>query len=176
MKKHHITALLASASILTGSLLSGCATSSTTTADPAHSSAVQTAPATKREIAALFHRWNASLATLDPDKVVANYATDAVLLPTVSNKPRTNHAELRDYFVTFLKKKPQGKIDRSIIKIKGDTASDVGIYTFTLHGADGKPKQVQARYSFLYQRQRDGGWLIAHHHSSVMPEPVASAR
>ena len=64
-----------------------------------------------QEIAALFDRWNASLATLDPDKMAALYAPDAVLLPTVSNKPRTNHEEIRDYFVHFLEKKPQGKID-----------------------------------------------------------------
>ena len=32
-----------------------------------------------QEIAALFDRWNASLATLDPDKVVALYAPEAVL-------------------------------------------------------------------------------------------------
>jgi hypothetical protein len=32
-----------------------------------------------QEIAALFDRWNAALATLDPDKVVALYAPDAVL-------------------------------------------------------------------------------------------------
>ena len=74
----------------------------------------------------------------------------------------------------FLKKKPQGKSDRSIIKIAGNTASDVGVDTFTLIGPDGKAKQVQARYTFLYQRQPDGRWLIAHHHSSAMPEPLAT--
>jgi hypothetical protein len=45
---------------------------------------------TKEQIAALFDRWNASLQTKNPDEVVKNYAADAVLLPTVSNKPRTN--------------------------------------------------------------------------------------
>src|SRR6266705_1559019 len=86
-----------------------------------------------QDIAALFDRWNAALATLDPDKVVALYAPDAVLLPTVSNKPRTNHEEIRDYFVHFLEKKPQGKIDFRIIKIGCNSALDTGLYTFTLH-------------------------------------------
>ena len=97
----------------------------------------------EQEIAALFDRWNASLATLDPDKVVANYAPDAVLLPTVSNKPRTNHEEIRDYFVHFLEKKPQGKIDLRIIKIDCNVASDTGLYTFTLHDTKGKAKKVR---------------------------------
>ena len=62
-----------------------------------------------QEIAALFDRWNASLATLDPDKMAALYTPEAVLLPTLSNKPRTNHEEIREYFVHFLEKKPQAE-------------------------------------------------------------------
>ena len=120
---------------------------------------------TEQDIASLFDRWNASLATRDPDKVVANYASDGVLLPTLSNTPRTNHAEMRDYFVEFLKKEPQGRIDRRIVKIGCNIAQDVGLYTFTLKGG----KQVQARYTYVYEF-RDGRWVIAHHHSSAMPE------
>ena len=45
------------------------------------------------EIAALFDRWNQSLQTGDPHKVVANYAERSILLPTLSNKPRLTPAE-----------------------------------------------------------------------------------
>ena len=124
-----------------------------------------------QEIAALFDRWNAALATLDPEKVVALYAPEAVLLPTVSNKPRTNHEEIRDYFVHFLAQKPQGTIDFRIIKIGCNTASDTGLYTFTLHDPQGQATQVSARYSYVYE-YLNGQWLIEHHHSSAMPEPV----
>ena len=124
-----------------------------------------------QEIAALFDRWNAALATLDPDKVVALYAPEAVLLPTVSNKPRTTHEGIRDYFVHFLEKKPQGTIDLRIIKIGCNVASDTGLYTFTLHDTKGKAKKVSARYSYVYE-YLNGQWLIEHHHSSAMPEPV----
>jgi len=119
----------------------------------------------EREVAGLFDRWNASLATLDPDKVTANYMADAVLLPTVSNMPRTNHAEIRAYFVDFLKREPQGEINRRIVKIGCNVAQDVGIYTFTLSGDE----KVVARYTYVYEF-RDGRWLISHHHSSAMPE------
>lgn len=125
----------------------------------------------EQEIVTLFDRWNASLATLDPDKVLALYAPDAVLLPTISNKPRTNHEEIRDYFVQFLKKKPLGKIDFRIIKIGCNIASDTGLYTFTLHDTNGKIEKVSARYSYVYEHL-NGQWLIEHHHSSVLPEPV----
>ena len=119
----------------------------------------------EKKIAALFDRWNESLKTLDPDKVVANYSTDAVLLPTVSNTPRTTPAEIRDYFVKFLKSEPQGTIDRRIVKIACNEAKDVGIYTFKFK--DGS--KVTARYSFVYEFE-NGKWLIDHHHSSAMPE------
>ncbi|MBN3780406.1 SgcJ/EcaC family oxidoreductase [Burkholderia sp. Ac-20345] len=123
------------------------------------------APATQQQIAGLFDRWNASLRTGDPDEVVANYAADGVLLPTVSNQPRTNPAEIRDYFVKFLKSGPQGTIDQRIIKIGCNVAQDVGTYTFKF--ADGQ--KVHARYTYVYEWQ-NGTWLIAHHHSSAMPE------
>jgi uncharacterized protein (TIGR02246 family) len=125
----------------------------------------------EQEVATLFDRWDASLATLDPDKVLALYAPDAVLLPTTSNKPRTNHEEIRDYFVHFLKKKPHAEIDYRIIKIGCNIASDTGLYTFTLHDTNGKVKKVSARYSYVYEHL-NGQWLIEHHHSSVLPEPV----
>lgn len=51
----------------------------------------------------LFNQFNAAWATKNPDTVTALFAPDAVLLATVSNKPRTSPAEVRDYFVSFLK-------------------------------------------------------------------------
>lgn len=126
------------------------------------------APATESQVAALFDRWNNSLRTLDADKVVANYAADGVLLATVSNDPRTNPAQIRDYFVKFLTSGPQGKIDTRTIKIGCNVAQDVGTYTFRFK--DGKT--VHARYTYVYEWS-GGQWLIAHHHSSAMPEVSA---
>ena len=65
---------------------------------------------TEQEIASLFDRWNRSLLTGDPHKVVANYAERSILLPTVSNKPRLTPAEKEDYFHHFLENRPSGRI------------------------------------------------------------------
>jgi uncharacterized protein (TIGR02246 family) len=128
--------------------------------------------ATPTEIAALFDRWNESLATHDPEKVSANYARDAVLLPTVSNRPRTDHAAIKDYFTHFVERNPRATIDDRTIRIGCNTAFDVGTYTFVLSGQKpGMTETVRARYSFIYE-WRDGQWLIVHHHSSMMPEPL----
>lgn len=120
---------------------------------------------TEDEVAQLFERWNASLATGDPAKVAANYLDNAVLLPTVSNEMRTDTQTIEAYFVDFLPKQPQGVIDQRVITRSCNSASDVGIYTFTFKGGE----QVQARYSYIYDYV-DGQWLIRHHHSSAMPE------
>lgn len=135
---------------------------------------VQCTKTNEDEIKALFERWNAALATLDPEEVSAEYAHDAILLPTLSDIPRTNHDEIKDYFVHFLQKKPQGKINTRTIKIGCNIASDTGLYTFTIHEKNGKTKTVQARYSFVYEYD-DDQWLIEHHHSSLMPEQLALA-
>ena len=126
-------------------------------------------PMTKDQVAALFDQWNAALQTGNPDEIVKIYAEDAVLLPTVSNKPRTTREEIRDYFAHFMEKKPKGKIDTRTIRIGCNDASDVGTYTFILTEKDGTAATVPARYSFLYVH-KDGKWQIAHHHSSAMPE------
>ena len=135
----------------------------------------QCAPVSKEQIAALFDRWNASIQTKNPDEVVENYAADAVLLPTMSNKTRTTPAEIRDYFVHFLEKSPKGVINSRTIRLGCNEAFDVGTYTFTVTGPDGKTSQVPARYSFVYEF-KDGKWRIAHHHSSAMPEKKPAAK
>ena len=121
--------------------------------------------ATQPQIASLFDRWNSSLQTGDPKKVVTNYAVNSVLLPTVSNTPRLTPAAKEDYFVHFLEKKPVGKIDSRTLEIDCNTALDTGLYTFTFN--DGS--QVKARYTYTY-KWNGHQWLITSHHSSAMPE------
>jgi uncharacterized protein (TIGR02246 family) len=123
---------------------------------------------TKEEISQLFNRWNASLQTGKPDDVAKNYAADGILIPTVSNKVRHNHAEIADYFVHFLELKPKGKIDEQNIRIFGDIAIDSGLYTFDVI-KEGKPTEVKGRYTFVYKKI-NGKWLIIEHHSSMLPE------
>lgn len=118
------------------------------------------------EIAALFDRWNQSLQTGDPKKVVANYTARSILLPTLSNKPRLTPAEKEDYFQHFLQDRPSGKIDFRRIETGCNTAVDSGLYTFTFARTG---SVLSGRYTFTYQW--DGAqWLITSHHSSVMPE------
>jgi uncharacterized protein (TIGR02246 family) len=123
----------------------------------------------KSQVEKFFDNWNAALQTRDPKTIIALYAEDGVLLPTLSNIPRTNHQELENYFNDFVKKHPSGKIESRTIRSGCDWATDTGIYTFTLYGNYPNDKQeVSARYSYAYE-DIDGKWLIVSHHSSLLP-------
>ena len=120
---------------------------------------------TESEVKGLFTLWNNALQSGDPKQVTALYAKDAVLLPTISNRIRSNPDAIEAYFVDFLARSPQGRLDQSHIRIFETLAVHSGIYTFSF--ADGS--QVQARFTYLYQSS-DNDWKIIEHHSSAMPE------
>lgn len=124
------------------------------------------------QIAALFDRWNASLLTGDPAKVVANYAERSILLPTLSNQPRLTPAEKADYFHHFLADGPSGRIDLRSIERGCNTAVDAGLYTFSFAKTGAK---ASGRYTFTY-RWDGTQWLITSHHSSLMPEGKPAGR
>ena len=81
-----------------------------------------------KQVRALFSLWNNALATGDSRLVASRYATKsgAVLLPTVSDTPRTDYAGIKDYFDGFLKKEPQGEILDGNIRIGDGWAQDAG--------------------------------------------------
>ena len=157
---------LCSALLVIISLLAGCtATTSNNNQSSTVCTEIRIAP-TEKEIASLFDRWNQSLITGDSQKVVANYAEQSILLPTVSNKPRLSSAEKVDYFHHFLEGQPSGVINMRQIQIGCNMAVDTGLYTFYF----AKTRDtVRARYSFTY-RWDGKRWLIISHHSSAMPE------
>lgn len=121
------------------------------------------------QVEKLFDNWNTALQTRDPQKIILLYANSGVLLPTLSNIPRTNHKELEDYFSYFVKKHPSGKMDDHVIRSGCNWATDTGLYTFTLYGDYPNDKEtVSARFSYTYE-YIDGKWLIISHHSSLLP-------
>ena len=122
---------------------------------------------TKKQVQDLFHLWNDALGAENPDAVARRYSpTGAVLLPTVSDIPRTDYDSIRNYFEHFLQSQPTGRILQSHVTIGTGWCSDVGLYEFTM-GTTGN--KVRGRYSFVYVWE-NGQWLINHHHSSKMPE------
>ncbi|MZF90327.1 SgcJ/EcaC family oxidoreductase [Streptomyces sp. SID5643] len=158
------TAVLAAGTFALGAGIAG--------ADAGSKGGQHAKPVTKAQVLGLFDRWNAALQTGDPKKVADLYAKDAVLLPTVSDRIRTDRAGIVDYFEHFLQNKPQGtKIESVVNVLDRDTVIDTGVYEFELtdHGTGAK-STVKARYTYAYEKQPNGKWLIVNHHSSKMPQ------
>lgn len=116
----------------------------------------------------LFTVWNEALASGDARYVASLYSEDAVLLPTVSNLPRSGLSEIEAYFKHFLLKQPQAKVLQRIVRKGCNKLTDAGVYEFVVGGDSIKRKVVKARYTFVYAFHA-GRWKILHHHSSVMP-------
>ena len=137
------------------------------------SKSMKCAVVSQAQVESLFTDFNEAWATKNPDTVTNLFTKDAVLLATVSNKPRTDHAGIRDYFVGFLKPSPVGTINSSTVKIGCNTAARLGTWTVTVTDpATGAKTDIKARYSFIY-RMEDGKWKIDHLHSSMMPEKTS---
>lgn len=122
---------------------------------------------TEEDVRSWFGLWDEALATGDSTVVANMYGEGATLLPTLRDDVRTDFAGIKDYFDLFLTDSPRGKIIEGYIEIGDDWATDIGIYEFAFD-ATGDVKQ--GRYSYFYEPQEDGTWMILHHHSSLLPE------
>jgi len=121
-------------------------------------------------IEALFEEWNEALQSGDSNRVTDLYAFNAVLVPTLSNRVRVGHAEIQDYFRSFLAKHPSGaRVEKSHVRIYGDIAFNSGIYLFEFSPVEERSHSLRARFTFVYHWCGDR-WLIVEHHSSAMPE------
>jgi uncharacterized protein (TIGR02246 family) len=123
------------------------------------------------EATAILDRWTAAYNAGDAEGVVKLYTPDAVLLGTRSPIISQGTEAIRAYFSALVKPTTGNKIvieDRRMI-VLGDLRSVVvtGFYTF-LRGSAATPDP--ARFTLLLVN-RGGVWLIAHHHSSVRPQP-----
>lgn len=171
-KKTELKAAVATKGPANGAVAIGGPTAKAPPPSSSSSSSSRGGGPTEEDIRGLFYKWNDALATGDSAVVASLYGKDAVLLPTVSDIPRTDFDSIKNYFDAFLLKKPQGVIQQSFVKIANDWAQDNGIYEFTM-GADGT--KVKARYTYIYTKE-NGAWKIAHHHSSQMPEGISVAQ
>lgn len=124
---------------------------------------------TQAQVDGLFTRFNDGFQTRDADVMVAMFSDNAVLLPTISSRMRTDAAGIRDYFVSFLTNRPFGTVTESETTLGCNTATRVGNWTVRLtNPTTGVTSDVAARFSFIYTYER-GQWRIAHLHSSLRP-------
>ena len=118
-----------------------------------------------------FKMWAESLLTKDPKKVAEFYSEGASFLPTVSGEFKHGKLEAEGYFHHFLEKNPEGRIVEETIQELGENSYlHSGMYNFNLDDKNGERTTVEARFTFVWQKDVNGEWKIIHHHSSVRPQ------
>jgi len=125
-------------------------------------------PVSNKEISSLFDRWNNSLQSGDPRKMVAaNYAPKSKLKPDAAGKPLLTQESKEAYFRQFMEKKPVVKIEARDIAIDCNTAVDKGIYNVTFQ--DGSVTRENYAYAYEWNVKKMK-WLITSHQSSAIME------
>ncbi|MCX2887676.1 MULTISPECIES: nuclear transport factor 2 family protein [Pseudomonas] len=117
---------------------------------------------------AALYQWAATVATRDVDQVLALYASDAILVPTLSNQVRDCADSRRNYFDNFLSNDGlvcDIKVFKKRVSRKLGTVVVGGLYTF-VYRDKGQQRVVPARFLFTFERI-DDQWLITGHHSSM---------
>ena len=134
------------------------------------------AAVTKAEAATIAEQAEANFTTGKVDDVMRQYAEGAVLFdaghPTLSTdrKVQTGWAQ------SFASMQPSDYSvpDRRIQLLGPDAFISSGTETFTVVAGAARPS-VSARFTDVFQRQKDGSWKIVHEHVSMPPTPAGKA-
>ena len=112
----------------------------------------------------LLQKWVGAIKSGYPKQVTNLYHDDGILLGTFSNKERVGHELILEYFENLLKSPVDVEIVSEHPHDFESAAVNSGLYNFVTNG-----KTINARFSFVYNKDNDE-WKIVSHHSSVMPE------
>jgi len=106
----------------------------------------------------------------NPQLVVKFYAPDATLMPTLSADILHNtDGGLNEYFTHLTSYRDIHCVPQKLTtRIKGQIATNNGLYDFVYFNDQGKQQNLPARFTFIYKKI-NGEWLITQHHSSKLP-------
>jgi uncharacterized protein (TIGR02246 family) len=138
---------------------------------PTHSSPVTVAEATQ-----IAERTEATFTKGDAKAIMSQYANDAVMIDAGSPDPSTNRKVQSGWAQTFVSMQPADYkvLNRHVQLLGSDAFISSGIETFTVAAGAGRPT-VSARFTDVFQRQKDGSWKIVNEHVSMPPERVSTA-
>ena len=108
---------------------------------------------------------------------MAQYADNAVMIDAASPAPSADRKVQSGWAQTFVSMQPADYkvIDRKIQLLGGDAFISSGIETFTVAAGAARPT-VSARFTDVFQRQKDGSWKIVNEHVSMPPTPAAATQ
>ena len=132
-------------------------------------------PVTEAQATKIAESAEASFTTGDLGKIMAQYAEGGVMIDAASTDPSNDRKVQTGWAKTFVSMVPADyKVpNRHIQLLGGDAFISSGIETFTVAAGTARPT-VSARFTDVFQRQKDGSWKIVHEHISMPPTPAGA--
>lgn len=129
-------------------------------------------PVTEAEASAIAERAEASFTSGNAEAIMNQYANGAVMIDASNAAPSTDRKVQTGWARTFVSMKPSAYNvpDRHIQVVGPDAFISSGTEVFTIQAGNARPT-VSARFTDVFQRQRDGSWKIVHEHVSMPPTP-----
>lgn len=133
-------------------------------------------PLTTAEATRIAEQAEASFTKGDVKQVMDQYAPGAVMIDAASPSPSVDRKVQTTWAQSFVSMQPADfkVVDRHIQLLGPDAFVSSGIETFTVAAGQARPT-VSARFTDVFQRQKDGRWKIVNEHVSMPPVPVAPA-
>jgi hypothetical protein len=133
-------------------------------------------PITAAEATQIAERAESTFTKGDVKAIMSQYANDAVMIDAGSPDPSTDRKVQSGWAQTFVSMQPADYkvFDRRIQLLSSDAFVSSGIETFTVAAGAARPT-VSARFTDVFQRQRDGSWKIVNEHVSMPPERPSTA-
>jgi len=128
------------------------------------------APVTEAEATAVAEQAETSFTTGNVDAIMAQYANGAVMIDASNAAPSTDRKVQTGWAKAFVSMKPTDYHvpDRHIQLLGPDAFISSGTEMATIEAGAARPT-ISARFSDVFQRQRDGSWKIVHEHVSMPP-------
>lgn len=129
---------------------------------------------TQAEATKIAEQAEASFTTGDLNAIMRQYAEGAVMFdathPALSTDRKVQTGWTRDF--VSMKPADYHVPDRQIQIVGPDAFISSGTEMFTVAAGTARPT-ISARFTDVFQRQRDGSWKIVHEHVSLPPAQTA---
>lgn len=127
-------------------------------------------PVTEAEATAIAERAEATFTSGEINAIMNQYANGAVMFDASHAAASTDRKVQTGWANAFVSMKPSNYHvpDRHIQIVGPDAFISSGIEVFTVQAGAANP-MVSARFTDVFQRQRDGSWKIVHEHVSMPP-------
>ena len=129
-------------------------------------------PVTEAQAEQIARAAEATFTSGDLGKIMDQYADNAVMIDASTADPSTDRKVQSGWAKTFVSMKPANfqVAGRHIQLVGPDAFVSSGIERFTVEAGAARPT-VSARFTDVFQRQKDGKWKIINEHVSMPPTP-----